>query len=514
MDSIHKSNNNNWEYYLLQRERLRLLIEGATAHSIIMLDPDGVIISWNEGAKRMKGYDETEIVGTHFSRLYLPEEREAGKPQQALQAAREQGIFEATGWRVRKDGSRFWAHVTLTPLHNEGGLLQGFAKITMDFTDKKEVEKIFENLLNAAPDSVIIINDEGIIEIVNKQTEVLFGYTRQELEGQQLEIIIPERFREIHPKHRQIYFNSPKVRPMGSGLELWGLHKEKGEFPVEISLSPVSIAGNLHVFAAVRDISEQKKNLIALKKVQSELLEKTTELERSNRDLEQFAYMASHDLQEPLRMVNNYLDLLSRRYEEKLDQSAQDFIRIARDGAVRMENMIEDLLTYSRLGKRQLLPKPIDLKSIIAAICTDLHLLIKDTNAKIIFDDVPQVFGDATQLRQLFQNLISNAIKFRGPEPPVVKVTGTKTKHECLLTIQDNGIGIDPKYLERIFLIFFRINARNLYPGTGIGLAICKKIVENHGGKIWVESQPGKGSDFHVSIPVNKSTVEADDSVQ
>jgi light-regulated signal transduction histidine kinase (bacteriophytochrome) len=240
------------------------------------------------------------------------------------------------------------------------------------------------------------------------------------------------------------------------------------------------------------------------KRAEESLKEKTEELARSNRDLEQFAYVASHDLQEPLRMVTNYVQLLAKRYKGKLDPDADDFINFAVDGAIRMWKLINDLLTYSRVGTQAKGLKPTDCENVLKHSLDNLKIAIEENEAVITHDPLPTVMGDHLQLGQLFQNLIGNAIKFRGEEPPRIHISASRNGSGWTFSVRDNGIGIAPEYVERIFVIFQRLHNREEYPGTGIGLAICKKIVERHGGDIWVESEVGKGTTFYFTLQVSK----------
>jgi light-regulated signal transduction histidine kinase (bacteriophytochrome) len=248
----------------------------------------------------------------------------------------------------------------------------------------------------------------------------------------------------------------------------------------------------------IQDITERKRMEVALQ-------EKTKELAQSNEDLEQFAYVASHDLQEPLRMVASYVQLLARRYKGKLDSDANEFIDFAVDGAVRMRKLISDLLTYSRVGTQGKELSPTDTEAVLGQSINDLKVAIEENGALVTHDPLPTVMADRSQLGQLLQNLIGNAIKFRGSEPPRIHISASRTGNGWTFSVRDNGIGIAPEYAERIFVIFQRLHHREEYAGTGIGLAVCKKIVERHGGRIWVKSEIGKGATFYFILPAVKA---------
>ena len=248
-------------------------------------------------------------------------------------------------------------------------------------------------------------------------------------------------------------------------------------------------------------VSELEQAEEERKRAEEELQRTMVELERSNAELEQFAYIISHDLQEPLRMVASYTQLLEKRYKGSLDADAEEFIAYAVDGARRMQNMIQSLLSYSRVGTRGKPFQPTECESVFEQALANLKLTIDESGAGVTHDPLPRVMADETQLIQLFQNLLGNAIKFRDEKQPRIHVSAKEDSNECLFSVSDNGIGINPEYFDRIFVIFQRLHGREEYPGTGVGLSVCKRIVERHGGRIWVESQPGEGSTFHFAIP-------------
>ena len=275
---------------------------------------------------------------------------------------------------------------------------------------------------------------------------------------------------------------------------------ERVDIEADISLIEDASRQPAAFLIVARDVTERKR-------MEQRLDGTLADLQRSNAELEQFAYIASHDLQEPLRMITSYMQIIEEDYKGKLDADADQYIAFTVDGAKRMQTLIDDLLAYSRVGTRGEPFIPTSMNSVLSAAIANLEVTIEESHAVVTHDQLPTVLGDESQLIQLFQNLLGNAIKFRGDDAPMIHVGVEETKDGWVFSVRDNGIGIDMKYGERIFTVFQRLHARDDYPGTGIGLAVVKKIVERHGGRIWVESEPAKGSTFYFTLPTRGDNV-------
>jgi PAS domain S-box-containing protein len=375
-------------------------------------------------------------------------------------------------------------------------------------------EKIGQFIERSKAEEALLESEERLRLMVENSLDVIFriemdkGYTFMSPSVEQLTGYYPDDYYNDPEFWRKITHPDyiPQVEEMFAAIiegkdppTLWELRQfKKDGNPINLEFTTIAIRDEADKIVALegvaRDITERKK-------AEEQIKRYNEELERSNKDLEQFAYVASHDLQEPLRMVASYVQLLERRYKGKLDSDADEFIAYTVDGAFRMQRMIQDLLAYSRVGTKGKEFEMMDSAHALGQAVANLFGVIDESGAIVINDNLPRVKADETQMAQLFQNLIDNAIKFRGKEPPRVHIGVKKKAAEWLFSVRDNGIGIDPQYAERIFVIFQRLHEREKYPGTGIGLSICKRIVERHGGRIWMESKPGKGATFFFTIP-------------
>jgi PAS domain S-box-containing protein len=604
-------------------ERYQMLLDGIQNYAIFMMDTKGRILSWNAGAERIKGYSSDQIIGHNFSCFFPPEEIKRGRPEEVLRRTAASGRHEEQGMRIRKNGSRFLASVTVTALRDPAGNLRGFSEFSHDLSESKESGAKYRGLLEAAPDAMVVVNQAGEIVLLNVQAEKQFGYSRDELVGQQVKNIIPQGFAERLIADGTRTAAEALAQQIGTGIELNGRRKDGNEFPIEIMLSPLESAEGILVTAAIRNITTRRdaethlaqmegryrglleaapdamvvvnqageivllnvqaekqfgysrdelvgqrvkniipegfaerliadgtrsaaqalaqqigtgieliarrkdgsefpieimlsplesaegvlvtaaiRNITERKKSEEHLVKTVGELKRSNDELQQFAYVSSHDLQEPLRMVTSYTQLLAGRYKGRLDSDADEFIAFAVDGCNRMQGLIKDLLAYSRAGTNGKVLRDVPAENALKEALANLGATIAQSSAVVSYDALPVIRTDETQLTQVFQNLVGNAIKYHGTEVPHVHVSATKNGgNEWTFSVRDNGLGIDSQYFDRIFILFQRLHGRDEFDGTGIGLAICKKILERLGGRIWVESQPEKGSTFYFALP-------------
>jgi PAS domain S-box-containing protein len=363
-------------------------------------------------------------------------------------------------------------------------------------------EKMTRLILENAYDAFWAIDSAGEIIGWNRQAENTFGYKRNEVIGRTLaETIVLDRYMDIHLELMDEMLTTGTSRILNKRSEIMMRRKDESEVAIELVVFRVDLGDTKTFCAFAHDITERRQLAERTKQLNEELerrvQERTAELVRSNAELQQFAKIAAHDLQEPLRTIEGYANLLAKRYKGKLDSDADEFIEFILDGAGRMILLIQGVLTHSGIGATDLKPvESVDVNEILDTVRRNLQLSMRESGAKLEYSNLPEVVANKSELLQLFQNLIGNAIKYRGERAPVIKVSAEENVHEWVFSVEDNGIGIDPKYAEKIFDMFARLHGKTQYEGTGIGLAICKKIVETHGGRIWVQSEPGRGSIF------------------
>ena len=476
------------------RERIAEAIVRDSSDPIISVTLDGTISSWNEAAEALYGFTADEAIGRSI-RMIVPEEGVAELESVLRDGRRGRATRHFETVRLDRAGRKIAVSKSVSPIRDGRGEVVGLSLIALDVTETRQREDRLRLAVERSPSAIVMVDPGGGILLVNTETERLFGYSRSELLGKSVDMLVPQRFRAQHSGHRAAFMARPEARAMGAGRELYGLRKDGSEFPVEIGLNPILTESGTLVLSAIVDITERKRT-------QEALALRTKELARSNAELEQFAYVASHDLQEPLRTVASYTRLLADQYAGRLDDEGKSYVQYAREGAIRMQSLIDALLAFSRIGTRGREPTAVDSGEALRLALENLRASIDESGARIVMADLPTISADPTQMTELFQNLVGNAIKFRGPKPPKITIAARRRGAEWIFSVADNGIGIDSQYFDRIFQVFQRLHGKEEYPGTGIGLAICKRIVERLGGRIWVESTPGGGAIFSFTVPV------------
>jgi PAS domain S-box-containing protein len=479
-------------------EKYRKLFE-SNIDGISHVDMEGKFLDCNQAFLDMVGYSMEEIKEMNFQ--HLTPQKWSKEDENAITQIMTKGYCDEYEKEfIRKDGTLFPFNLKGWVIRDEKEVPTGMWAIIRDITERKkaeqklkESEEKYRKIIENTKDGYFEVDLRGNFTFCNDALCKLFEYPPEELIGMNYKrCTTEETCKKAFITLNTIYKTGIEQKNFEYELITKNNKIRYGETTVQLRYD--SKGKKVGFSGFIRDMTEKKM-------AEQELEKMMEELRRSNEELEQFAYVASHDLQEPLRMVASFTQLLQKRYQDKLDQDANDFINFAVDGATRMQGLINDLLIVSRVGTRGKPFKATDMNVILQDVLNNVSRSIKETNATITNDPLQIIIADDTQMIQLFQNLISNAIKFSGEESPRIHVSGEVKENEWVFSVSDNGIGIDSKYFDRIFIIFQRLHKKEEYGGTGIGLSVCKKIVQRHGGKIWVESELGKGSTFYFSIP-------------
>lgn len=462
--------------------------------AIISKDIKGVITTWNKSAERLFGYTAEEAIGRTVASLIIPDDRQDEEPRILERLKQGERVHHFDTVRRRKDGRLTDISLTISPIEDSQGTIIGASKIARDITETKRIqmelvqsEARFRQLADSMPQIIWTAGPDGQVDYYNERWFEFTGFGRENFGNQSWEPL-------LHPddleKTRQAWFAAVQSgEPYSIEYRFWDRRENRWRWFMGRALPVREAAETVKWFGSCTDIDEQKRV--------------EDELRRANEDLEQFAFSASHDLQEPLRSVKIYSELLAKRHSDKLDGEALKFMKFLRNGATRIETMLRDLLTYTQLTRSDEPREPADANTALETALVNLSGAITTSGVEITSGTLPLLPVDGTHLQQLFQNLIGNAIKYRSSERQLKIHLDAAQQNGCWqFSVSDNGIGIDPDYKENIFGLFKRLHSNDEYSGTGIGLAICQRIVERYHGRIWVESEPGRGSTFYFTLPI------------
>jgi PAS domain S-box-containing protein len=485
------------------REQAELL--DLTHDAIFVRSLDGKILLWNGGAERLYGWTRDDVRGKVTHEVL---DTQFPKPLDEIVA----NVFESGSWEGElvhrcRDSSQVTVSSRWALRRDASGKPLSILESNRDITQRKKEEEKFRNLLESAPDAMVIVDSRGKIRLVNAQTERLFGYTRAELSGQRVEMLIPSRYQGTHVASREEYARSPHSRAMGAGLELYGRHKDGNEIPVEVSLSPLQTEEGTLISSAIRDVSTRRRAEEEIRKLNSELSQKLAELGIVNRDLESFSYSVSHDLRAPLRHIDGFARILKEEHASRLSEEGNRYLDRVLQAANHMGHLVDDLLNLARIGRKEVLRQRVRLAELIREAMADLPPEASERGIEWRIEPLAEAECDPGLVKLVLVNLLSNAVKFTKDRQPAVIEVGTRdTERGKAFMVRDNGVGFDPKYADKLFGVFQRLHRQEDFEGTGIGLATVQRIVHRHGGEVWAESAPGRGAAFFFTLEPGPQT--------
>lgn len=481
----------------------RLLVGSVKDYAIFVLDPDGHVMTWNEGAQRINGYDADEIVGKHFSIFYPQEARDVHHPEHELEIAIAEGRYEEEGWRLRKDGTAFWANVVITALYENGELI-GFGKVTRDLTERKRLkherdqnEHLFRLFVNSVRDyALFMLDPQGNIMTWNEGAQRIKGYTAEEIIGKHISTFYTQEAKDRKHAQHELAVAKAEGRYEEEG---WRVRKDGSMFWASVIITAVYNNGDFIGFSKVtRDLTERKV-------LEQQREEHAQALGESNEELQRLAYVVSHELQPPISTISRYGNLLTVRYKDRLGDDANEFIGKITGASRLVARMVDDLWTYARITKPHQTDEQVWMESALSEALAELRhseeFKDKISDATVTHGTLPRIWGDREQLVFVLKELVRNAVRYRGAEEPRVRIEAESDRDGFLFTVRDNGKGIDPVLIPEVFKVFHRLEGGPEPHASGAGLSIVRRIVLRHRGTIKLESQRGVGTTVKLWLP-------------
>jgi PAS domain S-box-containing protein len=495
------------EKELSSQTRILKSVLTSIGEGVVVADLNGKFTIWNPAAEQIIQLGPVDVPPEQWTKqygVYLPDQV-TPYPADQLPLARairgESMDGDEQFLRHAKAPQGIWLSVTGRPLRDESGVLRGGVVAITDITERKRGEERFRIVVESAPYAMIMVNQAGGIVLVNSQAERVFGYTREELMGQSIERLVPERFRNKHPEHRKGFFRDPRTRAMGAGRDLFGLRKDGREIPIEIGLSPLATPEGPCVLAAITDITVRKQTEEQIKQLNEDLKHRSVELEMVNKELEAFSYSVSHDLRTPLRGIDGFSKILLEDFRDKLDAHGQDALRRVRAATQRMAQLIDDLLNLSRVSRSEMRREPVDLSAMVRAITEEIRKPEPDRQVEFIIAPSVVANGDQRLLRVALENLLANAWKFTSKHPRArIEFGVMEQEGRPVYFIRDDGAGFEMTYAHKLFGAFQRLHSLSEFPGTGIGLATVQRVIHRHDGRAWAEGSTENGATFYFTL--------------
>lgn len=479
---------------------LQTIVE-SMPNGVVVVNQSGIIYACNSEMEKLFGYDRNELRGEKLE-ILVPEASRAVHPSyregfMKQPSKRKMGAGRDLMGRA-KDGTQIPVEIGLNFLNFNG---RHFAiAAVVDLRERKRQDEKFRTIVNSVPNGIVMVNAEGIIQLCNTELERLFGYEPGELNGHKIETLVPLRYRHNHPGFRHSFQLSPHKRQMGVGRDLRGLKKDGTEIPVEIGLNPIETAEGIQVLASIVDITERSK-------VESRLKTAYDEVQQKNLEMEQFVYTVSHDLKAPLVTSMSFLGFLREDLAEGRLADVHDSMERLEKAHIKMQELIQDLLTLSRAGRMELHLSMVPMRSLVNEVVEDLSQKFAEKRFKIEILELPELYVDGKRLIQVFENLFTNALKYAATAAePTLQIYFRDTEEEYVICVKDNGPGVSPEYHKKIFGLFQRLD--NKQEGTGVGLTIVARVMQLHGGRVWVESKEGEGAEFCLAFPKKRAPIE------